>query len=320
MHVEPSTCPVCKKVFDPLRSRALSVNAGRVRAFCSDACRTTAEREDASQGVGAVVDAVLSTGAARATRRWVLALVGSVLCAIALTGVRMHRARGGSAGVTAVEAAAITPAFSVADALRVLAQKPDPDVTRPSIPERDLWLHPLAGPARRLPIRASRKFRAPRDGLRPDECGSGHCGVDLGEEAGESVFATHDGVVERVVFDDVGLGGRYVRLNHRGGTLTTSYMHLGSVRPDLTPGVPVHAGDPLGTIGDTGINHSGPHLHFQIGVRARPGELETFIDPEPLLITWALRPPLVDKPPRRIARTTRVNDGGGSADAGPQGM
>jgi murein DD-endopeptidase MepM/ murein hydrolase activator NlpD len=238
------------------------------------------------------------------------------LCATALVGVTMHRARARTIEPIAAlaEAAVNAPSFTIADALRVLEAHADAEAVAAGVPERDLWLHPLAGPMRRLPVRASRKFRAPRDGLRPDECGSGHCGVDLGEESGEWIFAAHDGVVERVVWEDVGAGGRYVRLNHRGGTLTTSYMHLGTIRSELRPGVPVRAGDPIGTVGDTGINHSGPHLHFQIGVRAHPGDVETFIDPEPLLLTWALRPPLPERPARKLARSLRIGE------EGPQGM
>jgi len=316
MHVEPSTCPICTKVFDPLRARALIVTAGRVRAFCSETCRLAAEQNE-GQDAGKGLDAILSSAPRLRTRRWPWALVASVVCAAAL-GLSLRRGRAPEAIVPVAEAAVLIPAFSMADALKVLqsasAEIADGGSTPPEIPERDLWLHPLAGPVRRLPVRGSRRFGAPRGGLRPEACRSGHCGVDLGEDKGEWIFAAHDGVVERVVDDDSGNEGRYVRLNHRGGTLTTSYMHLDSVRSGLRPGVPVKAGDPLGTVGDTGVFHSGPHLHFQIGVRARPGESEMFIDPEPLLHLWGLRAPLAEKSPRQLARTQRP------VEPGPQGM
>ena len=308
MHVEPSTCPACERVFDPLRARALTVADGRVRAFCSESCRERGERGPDVQDP--------PTMPARPRRRGrALAAVAVGVLAMAAVGGRiaLRRAHPPLPGKPAVEAS-VGPGFSVAEALRLLEARAEAEVGTAGVPERDLWLHPLAGPERRLPIRNTRRFRAARDGMRPDECGSGHCGVDLGEETGEYVFAAHDGVVERVVEEDVGAGGRYVRLNHRGGTLTTSYMHLGLIRAGLRPGVPVRAGDVLGTIGDSGINHSGPHLHFQIGVRARPDELETFIDPEPLLHLWPLRPPLETKPARRLARSPRV------VGPGPKGM
>jgi hypothetical protein len=307
MHVEPSICPICKKGFDPLRSRALIVSAGRVRAFCSETCRAAAENGvDAT----AVLESAFSNSPIRPAR-WGYALALSAVCAVVALALRMERGHVTSA-VKSAEAS-MAPAFTVADALKILeasAEVPDGG-TAPALPERDLWMHPLAGPVRRMPIRNTRRFGAPRDGLRPDACRSGHCGIDIGEVKGEVVFAAHDGVVERVVDDDTGNEGRYVRLNHRGGTLTTSYMHLDSVRAGIHPGVPVKAGDPLGTVGDTGVFHSGPHLHFQIGVRAHPGDTELFIDPEPLLHLWVLRPPLDERPARRLARSPR---------SGPQGM
>jgi murein DD-endopeptidase MepM/ murein hydrolase activator NlpD len=314
MHV-PSTCPVCKAVFDPLRSRALIVAAGRVRAFCSDACRNTAELED-EERAHAVVDAVLADARGPGGRRWLLlgGLVGVVAIAVVVFvhGRSAHRAQP-SAQAALVE----SPPLSIEDAMKLLQASADArdGVPISEIPERDLWLHPLAGPERKMPTRSTRRFGATRTGMRPDECRSGHCGVDLGEQRGEAVFAAHDGVVERVVEEDTGApGGRYVRLNHRGGTITTSYMHLDSIRAGLHPGVPVKAGDLLGSVGDTGVFHSGPHLHFQIGVRARPDAPELFIDPEPLLHLWALRPPLDPKAPRHLARSPRV------VESGPQGM
>src|SRR5947209_6754665 len=83
---------------------------------------------------------------------------------------------------------------------------------------------------------------AAREGLRPEECEGGHCGVDLGSVRGEPVICTHDGVVERVVRDAAeggrrGNEGRFIRINHKGGTIVTSYMHLDSIRDDLKPGI-----------------------------------------------------------------------------------
>lgn len=315
MHV-PSTCPICQRVFDPLRARALIVSAGRVRAFCSDECRNMAELEEEARA-GAVVDAVLADARGPASRRWVY--LGAAVGLVTLAVIGFVRGRRSHAALQSAQAAMIeSPPFSVDDAMKLLQASADPrdgGVPISEIPERDLWIHPLAGPDRKMPTRATRRFGATRNGMRPDECRSGHCGVDLGEERGEAIFAAHDGVVERVVEEDTGApGGRYVRLNHRGGTITTSYMHLDSLRAGLRPGVPVKAGDLLGTVGDTGVFHSGPHLHFQIGVRARPDASELFIDPEPLLHLWALRPPLDPKAPRHLARSPR------SVATGPQGM
>jgi murein DD-endopeptidase MepM/ murein hydrolase activator NlpD len=155
----------------------------------------------------------------------------------------------------------------------------------------DIWIHPLPGPARRMPIRDSRLFGAGRDGDRPHECRAGHCGVDIGgERLGEPVLASHDGVIERVRRDPNPLhGGHYVRIAHRGGTVFTQYFHLGVIPATLHPGVPVKAGDVIGYVGNTGIVESAPHLHFTISVRAPRARAERYLDPEPLIALWPLR-------------------------------
>ena len=160
---------------------------------------------------------------------------------------------------------------------------------------RDTWIHPLAGPFRRMPIRDSRVFGAARPGDRPAECRNGHCGVDLGGEIwGEHVHAVHDGVVDwvkRGVNPD--RGGQFVRISHRAGTVFTQYFHLSAIPRGLERGSVVKAGDVIGAVGDTGVKESGPHLHFTISVR--PGGKdwpERYIDPEPLIALWPLRVPV----------------------------
>jgi murein DD-endopeptidase MepM/ murein hydrolase activator NlpD len=122
----------------------------------------------------------------------------------------------------------------------------------------------------------------------------GHCGMDLGDAKGEPIMAVHDGVVERVVRDPElggrrGNEGRFIRINHKGGTVVSSYLHLDGVRSDLQAGTPVKAGEVIATVGDTGVHHSGPHLHFAISVRASPEGSEMFINPEPLLHLWPVK-------------------------------
>ncbi len=159
---------------------------------------------------------------------------------------------------------------------------------------RDTWIHPLAGPFRRMPIRDSRVFGAARPGDRPAECRNGHCGVDLGGEIwGEHVHAVHDGVVDwvkRGVNPD--RGGQFVRLSHRGGTVFTQYFHLAAIPRGLERGSVVKSGDVIGLVGDTGVKESGPHLHFTIAVRPGKDWPERYIDPEPLIALWPLRVPV----------------------------
>lgn len=159
---------------------------------------------------------------------------------------------------------------------------------------RDTWIHPLAGPFRRMPIRDSRVFGAARPGDRPAECRNGHCGVDLGGEIwGEHVHAVHDGVVDwvkRGVNPD--RGGQFVRLSHRGGTVFTQYFHLAAIPRGLERGSIVKAGDVIGLVGDTGVKESGPHLHFAMSIKLGKDWPERYIDPEPLIALWPLRVPV----------------------------
>jgi murein DD-endopeptidase MepM/ murein hydrolase activator NlpD len=169
---------------------------------------------------------------------------------------------------------------------RSLAPTPDPNTLALL---GDLWIHPLAGPIRRMPIRDSRLFGAEREGDRPGECRGGHCGVDIGgERYGEPVLAVHDGVVEYVERGPNPLrGGRFVRIAHRDGTVYTQYFHLASIPSRLAPGVAVSAGDVIGFVGTSGVHRSGPHLHFTIAVKSRSEE--RYLDPEPLIALWPLR-------------------------------
>jgi murein DD-endopeptidase MepM/ murein hydrolase activator NlpD len=159
---------------------------------------------------------------------------------------------------------------------------------------RDAWLHPLAGPVRRMPRSDSRVYGAVRPGNRAIECRNGHCGVDLGGEIwGEHVRAVHDGVVDYVQRGaNAQHGGEFVRISHRGGTVFTQYFHLAAIPRRIERGVFVKSGDVIGLVGDTGVKESAPHLHFAMSVRAAPDRPEKYVDPEPLIALWPLRVPL----------------------------
>jgi murein DD-endopeptidase MepM/ murein hydrolase activator NlpD len=159
---------------------------------------------------------------------------------------------------------------------------------------RDAWIHPLAGPVRRMPRTDSRVFGAVRAGNRAVECRNGHCGVDLGGEIwGEYVRAVHDGVVDFVQRGpNPDHGGSFVRINHRGGTVITMYFHLAAIPRRLERGTFVKSGDVVGLVGDTGVKDSPPHLHFSISIRPWPDKPEKYIDPEPLIALWPLRVPI----------------------------
>ncbi|MDB4965639.1 MAG: Peptidase, partial [Myxococcales bacterium] len=154
----------------------------------------------------------------------------------------------------------------------------------------DAWVHPLDGPSRRMPISDGRVFGAERAGDRPGECRNGHCGVDLSGPWGERVHAVHDGVVERVQRGpNEEHGGLYVRIAHRDGSILSQYFHLAAIPRHIEPGVHVAVGEVVGLLGDSGVKHSAPHLHFTLSVRPSASSVEKFMDPEPLIALWPLR-------------------------------
>jgi murein DD-endopeptidase MepM/ murein hydrolase activator NlpD len=162
----------------------------------------------------------------------------------------------------------------------------------PAPPKIVAWFHPLPGGERQLPGSESRRFGAVRPQPRPSECELGHCGVDLGHSTGQAVVAIHDGVIERIELDEHkgGRAGRYVRLSHSAGTVVSRYVHLDSVRTDLKEGMTIHGGELIGRVGRSGIEHSGPHLHFGLSMRpaGKPGTAERYVDPEPHLRRWTV--------------------------------
>ncbi|HEY5926960.1 MAG TPA: carboxypeptidase regulatory-like domain-containing protein [Kofleriaceae bacterium] len=141
------------------------------------------------------------------------------------------------------------------------------------------WIHPLAG-ARVLPGGDGGRFGAVRPGQRPAECGRGHCGLDLGMVRGSIVHAVSDGHVSALFHENRTEAGRVVVIHHGGG-LRSFYMHLDEIRPGLEVGQPIRAGDPVGTLGSTGVVRSAPHLHFAI-THESAGRT-WYLDPEPML-------------------------------------
>ena len=213
------------------------------------------------------------------------------------------RAIRGGVGLVATRLERFDPPREVAPVIL----PPDPAVERPlgpflpgqepppPAPRVVAWFHPLLGGERAMPGSESRRFGAVRPQPRPTECELGHCGVDLGYTFGQAVVAIHDGVVERIEEDEArgGRAGRYVRIGHRDGTVVSRYVHLDSIRAGLREGTAVHGGEVIGRVGRTGVEHSGPHLHFGLSLRpgGRPGGVERYVDPEPLLTAWTLAAP-----------------------------
>ena len=104
-----------------------------------------------------------------------------------------------------------------------------------------------------------------------------HIGVDIIAPKGNLVYAVADGTITRTYH--VGrdkLSGNGVRLTMADGTYFF-YGHFDTIAPGIEVGVPVKAGQVIGTIGATG-NTSTPHLHLEI----HPGGGDA-INPYPIM-------------------------------------
>ena len=88
-----------------------------------------------------------------------------------------------------------------------------------------------------------------------------HKGVDLSADYGAPVFATGDGVVEKVDHGQAHFGyGQQIIINHRFG-YKTRYAHL--QRMFVKTGQKVQRGQLIGEVGSTG-GSTGPHLHYEV--------------------------------------------------------
>ncbi len=277
-------CPRCRGAVD-VKSRHVAVTGSAVLIYCSEGCR---------RGGGEIITAI-----EHPPRRagWLLA-AGLVVGGTAF-GL-YYASRGGEPSDEPVELAIALP---TPPTLPRPPPSPPAAVTPPEVTEQqredqallvelmhDAWIHPLAGPRRRMPINHTAAFGAERAGERPPECASGHCGVDVGGSIwGEQVHAVHDGVVDWVNRGpNEERGGVFVKIAHREGALYSWYFHLAAVPRWIQPGVKITAGQVIGLLGDTGVKNSGPHLHFSMSVKASKGGRERYLDPEPLIAIWPL--------------------------------
>ncbi len=95
-----------------------------------------------------------------------------------------------------------------------------------------------------------------------------HDGIDIAVVEGTEVYASADGVVERVVRrakPNRGYG-KQVIINHGYG-VRTRYGHLSKIL--VRQGQKVSRWDPIGLVGETG-RATGPHLHYEVIVDGKP--------------------------------------------------
>jgi murein DD-endopeptidase MepM/ murein hydrolase activator NlpD len=96
-----------------------------------------------------------------------------------------------------------------------------------------------------------------------------HTGVDWAAPLGTPIYASGNGVVDKVGWESG--YGKYIRLRHANG-YETAYGHMTAFARSITPGARVRQGQVIGYVGSTGLS-TGPHLHYEILVNGR------FVDP-----------------------------------------
>ena len=92
-----------------------------------------------------------------------------------------------------------------------------------------------------------------------------HTGVDWAAPMGTPIYASGNGVVEKMGWE--GGYGRYVRIRHANG-YQTAYGHMSAFARNMAEGKRVRQGQVIGYVGSTGLS-TGAHLHYEIIVNGR---------------------------------------------------
>ena len=100
-----------------------------------------------------------------------------------------------------------------------------------------------------------------------------HDGQDFAMSPGTPVYATGDGVVEKVDFKYTGYGNEVV-IDHGFG-YKTRYAHLNTI--DVGVGQAVKRGEKIGEIGKSGKS-TGPHLHYEVLYKGNAINPMSFMD------------------------------------------
>jgi murein DD-endopeptidase MepM/ murein hydrolase activator NlpD len=142
-----------------------------------------------------------------------------------------------------------------------------------------------------------------------------HTGVDWATPYGTPIFASGNGVVEKVGWE--GGYGKYVRLKHNNG-YETAYGHMSAYAKGMEPGKRVRQGQVIGFVGSTGMS-TGAHVHYEILVNGR------FVDPMriklprgrslegPLMASLEKERDRLDAMMNNRGGTARVSDAAGTA-------
>lgn len=114
--------------------------------------------------------------------------------------------------------------------------------------------------------------------LNNSDYGGAHHGNDIFAARGTPIVSPVDGIVTRSGTASATSGLRVTVVDGCGWGYY--HGHLDSIAGGIVVGAHVHAGQPIGTLGDTGTTGTAPHLHFNVH---RDGNYDDDTDPFPLL-------------------------------------
>ena len=97
--------------------------------------------------------------------------------------------------------------------------------------------------------------------------GNYHNGHDIAADIGTTIYSPSSGKV--VLTGDYYYNGKFVMINH-GNSLISIFLHMNDIH--VSKGRNVDKGEPIGTVGNTGMS-TGPHLHWSVLLN------NTYVDP-----------------------------------------
>jgi murein DD-endopeptidase MepM/ murein hydrolase activator NlpD len=183
-----------------------------------------------------------------------------------VAGARLERVASGRAASPGVSAASAPVALELAvpEAGRYQLRVQPQLTTAGAYSVRIAAAPLLAFPVKGMDTRAIQSgFGVERDGGR-----RAHRGVDIFAPRGTTALAAADGWVMRV--ETTKVGGNVVWIQPTFDNMRLYYAHLDTQL--VVPGQFVRAGEPIGTVGNTGnAITTPPHLHFGVYLRQRGG-------------------------------------------------
>lgn len=210
------------------------------------------------------------------------------------------------------------PAENVAGHVRTMSDRGDntaassmaPTKRAPAVFKGELPVNTIIAPAQPTTVLDGGRFgwrTAPDTGQRDF-----HDGADISVPKGTPVVAALDGTVTATFWDV--WGGNRVEVSHADGMKTT-YNHLDTVMVQV--GDSLKASEQLGTVGQTGLRVTGPHLHFETWVQGKAVDPQSFDWETGEGVIPASRPKYSMEDQAQIQDTTPENGSAPGTDNGP---